>query len=351
VFVGGSGTRLVLHGEEFFAYGFNCYFLAFCSDAVRRETLLEAKLLGANTIRTWAFLDAVDRRPGQVAFQFWNGNAVDQDDGPEGLGRLDHLIATAEELDLKLILPLVNYWGDFGGMAAYLSWLGLPPEDPAEFYRSGRARNAFRVWIAHVLNRRNTITGRLYYDEPSVLGWELANEPRCTVEGGRELLLKWIEEMSKFVKEQDSNHLLATGDEGFFCRGGRSHLYKGAYGVDFEAILDMPAIDFGTFHMYFQHWGESAGSGFPRRWIGDHLKAGAKANKPVLLEEFGLSCDDRPGIRDESRKAVYQDWTEQMRTAGGAGALVWMLGNDSTETAGFRDKYTIVRPGQSQTKT
>jgi mannan endo-1,4-beta-mannosidase len=347
VFVQRSGTRLTLNGTTFFAAGYNCYFLSFCSDAIREATLRNAKKLGANTLRSWAFLDSLSQDSGSVTFQYLNGDFSEQNDGPDGLRRLDHLITSAEALDLKLILPLVNYWPDFGGMPAYLSWLGLPADDPASFYRSARARNAFQVWIDHVLNRRNEISGRRYSEEPAVLAWELANEPRCTGEGGRELLLDWIGEISDFVRQQDSNHLLATGDEGFFCRRRRSHLYDGRYGVDFEAILGLDSIDLGTFHMYPQHWGEWANQRFPQRWIRDHIQAGAQAQKPVILEEFGLSCEEQAGITAESRRALYSEWINQMRDKGGAGALIWMLGNNSSETAGFRDKYTLDDAGES----
>ncbi len=342
MFVQRSGTRLTLNGDTFFAEGFNCYFLAFCSDGVRQATLRSAKRLGANTIRSWAFLDSSAPEPGCTKFQYLNDRgAIEQNDGPDGLRRLDHLIASAEELGLKLILPLVNYWPDFGGMPAYLTWLGLPAEDTAAFYSSSSARDAFRGWIDHLLNRRNELSGRRYSDEPAILAWELANEPRCMREGGCELLLDWIAEMSEFAREQDSNHLLATGDEGFFNRRKRSHLYDGSYGVDCESIFALSTIDVGTFHMYPQHWGESAKSGFARRWIRDHVEAGAKAQKPVILEEFGMACDAEAGMPDESRRAIYSEWIDQMRDDGGAGALVWMLGNSSPETAGYRDKYTL----------
>ena len=138
--------------------------------------------------------------PEQVGFQYLNENDIRQNNGPDGLGRLDHLIWAAEKLNVKLILPLVNYWPDFGGMPMYLDWLGLPKTDPAEFYRSPRARGAFRVWVDHILHRRNNITGRPYCEEPAILAWELANEPRSMGVDGRELLLDWIEEMSGFVK-------------------------------------------------------------------------------------------------------------------------------------------------------
>lgn len=342
-----SGTRLTLNGDSFFAEGFNCYFLSFCSDPIRQATVRSAKKLGANTIRSWAFLDSLASDSESVTFQSLNRGVIEQNDGADGLRRLDHLIASAEELDLKLILPLVNYWRDFGGMPMYLTWLGLPADDAAMFYRSRLARDALRTWIDHVLNRRNEISGRPYHDEPAVLAWELANEPRCLGEGGRELLLDWIGEMSEFIKQRDSNHLLATGDEGFFYRRKRSHLYDGTYGVDFEAILELSAIDLGTFHMYPQQWGESVSSGFPVRWIRDHIEAGARAEKPVVLEEFGVACDEQAGITDELRRALYSQWTDDMRTQGGAGALVWMLGNESPETASFRDKYTLNNAGEN----
>ena len=68
--------------------------------------------------------------------------------------------------------------------------------NPDAFYRHPAARAAYKAWVEALLTRRNTRTGRLYAEEPSVMAWELANEPRCEIPGGRDLLLDWIGEMS-----------------------------------------------------------------------------------------------------------------------------------------------------------
>jgi mannan endo-1,4-beta-mannosidase len=38
---------------------------------------------------------------------------------------------------------------------------------------------AYKNWISHLLNRENTYNGLLYKNDPTIFGWELANEPRC----------------------------------------------------------------------------------------------------------------------------------------------------------------------------
>jgi mannan endo-1,4-beta-mannosidase len=294
--------------------------------------------MGANAIRAWAFLDA----EAPPAFQYFENGAIRIDDGRQGLERLDALIAAAEEFDLGLVLPLVNYWPDFGGMPMYLNWLGISGS-VANFYSSPAARRAYCAWLEHVLTRRNTLTGRLYSEEPGILAWELANEPRCEIPGGRELLLEWVADMSAFVKQIDQNHLLALGDEGFFYRRGAGHLYDGTYGVDFEAVLSLDQIDFGTYHFYPQQWGLSGYLEFGGQWIADHIAAGNRANKPVVLEEYGVKIDGRAVRSPAQRDHWLEKWRQSVQDLGGGGALLWMLGCYEPDTRGYCDDYTIFR--------
>jgi mannan endo-1,4-beta-mannosidase len=322
-------------------FGFNCYFLAFCSDHVQASVLLTASRRGANALRVWAFLDVENPGPETAFFQSRENGATVFNDGVKGLERLDHLIHAAGQADVRLILPLLNYWPDFGGVPLYCKWLNIV-DGPVGFYRSRTARDAYRHWAEHLLGRRNSVTGRLYLEEPAIMAWELMNEPRGISAADRELLLEWTVEMSRFLKSIDSNHLLALGDEGFFFKRGHGHLYDGTYGIDFEAVLKLPSIDFGTFHFYPQAWGYEHHLEFGQKWISDHLAAGRREGKPVLLQEFGLKLQVGSVMSPGVRAHWYKRWLNLIRHRNGAGALLWMLGCAEADAGRYCDEYTLL---------
>ncbi len=119
------------------------------------------------------------------------------------------------------------------------------------------------------------------------------------------------------------------GDEGFFNRAGSPDwTYNGSQGSDFEAFLGIPAIDFGSFHLYPETWGK--GSDFGDYWIKDHIDASARANKPALLEEYGL--------KDQAtRDNVYRGWLEAIYNQGGAADLFWMLAAEQDDGTLYPD--------------
>jgi mannan endo-1,4-beta-mannosidase len=321
-FVRALGTRFEADGRQIFLAGANCYYLAFVDEPSQRSVLELARGMGLNTIRSWGFLDAPDAGR-SVWFQTWNdtlGRPV-LNEGPDGLERLDRAISLAEEYELRLILPLVNYWDDYGGMSQYAQWFGLGDRD--RFYADSRTREAYKAYVQALLTRVNTISGRRYCDEPAVLAWELANEPRSPGEGA--LLLDWADEMSRYIKTLDSNHLVACGDEGFYRKRFRfgNAAYNGSHGVDVEVLLRLPAIDFGTYHLYTAYGGRADPAEFGRRWIRDHVRSGERAGKPVVLEEYGVRAAD-----GESRAAVYTAWLAAVHEYGGAGDLVWGIAGD-----------------------
>lgn len=334
MFVRAKGTRFELNEAPFIVNGANNYYASFRSEKMVTAVFDLCSDAGFNVLRTWAFYDTA--QPEQwVWFQCGPGQF---NDGPNGLELLDRAIAMAGERNIKLILPLVNYWDDFGGMNMYAKWLGLSKRE--EFYTDGRAKDAYRRWVEHVVLRVNSRTGRQYRDEPAIMAWELANEPRCPGKGGIDTLLRWVEEMCGFVRSLDGNHLVGLGDEGFFrrARAGNRHNYNGEHGVDCEAIMGIPSIDFGTCHLYPSYEPERPADEFGSRWIREHIESGNRANKPMLIEEYGL-IEKRP----EERNRVFDRWWNTMEESRGAGGMLWMIAGEADEGGVYPDYdgYTV----------
>jgi mannan endo-1,4-beta-mannosidase len=354
-FVRASGTHFSLDGQPFRVAGANNYYLGFESDSMVEPVLELAAQMGLNTLRTWAFLDCGTAAAGNapanakdgVFFHYQNSATGEPDfnDGPDGLERLDRTIFLAEQNGIRLILPLVNYWDDFGGVNQYLAWFGLSGRD--QFYRHPEVRGAYRNYVEHLLLRVNTRTGRQYKDEPAILAWELANEPRCVDPAGNPLsdgidtLLEWVDEMSTFIRSLDSNHPIGVGDEGYFRHNIAfgNKLYNGSFGVDCEKLLGIPTVDFGTCHLYPDFAPADSPDAFGVQWIRDHIESGQRANKPMIIEEYGLKIDSGSAARE----AAFQAWLDQVVASHGAGALVWMIASTTPDGQRYPDydHYTV----------
>lgn len=341
-----------LEGKPFCFAGANNYYLTYKPEKVVLDVLETAHDMGVSVIRTWAFLDrgSLDGSvrsihvPGHHEghyFQYWDSvqGRPAYNDGPTGLEKLDFVLHHARRLKLKVILTLTNNWQDFGGIDQYLVWFGLPHHHL--FYSDAAARQAYRDWVRHLVERVNTIDGVPYRDDPAIFSWELANEPRTTNDkefdsaSGWDLstLVTWADEMSSFLKSLDENHLVSVGDEGFLNRSGSDWTVQAEGGVDHEALTALPNVDFGTFHLYPDHWNKTQQWGI--EWIESHIEVARALGKPTILEEYGLRVkreDSRgPVSEGESRRLVgYANYNNAMRERGGAAALFWLLaGTDS----------------------
>lgn len=70
--------------------------------------------------------------------------------GADGLQRLDYVVKSAEANGISLIIPLVNYWDDYGGMAAYASYYGI---EKTQWYTSAKAQAQYQKYVAAVISR------------------------------------------------------------------------------------------------------------------------------------------------------------------------------------------------------
>ncbi len=339
-FVQRQDDRLILDNEMFRMVGANIYYFAFSSEVDQVRLLDLASDFGLNVLRIWAFNDYINLLPNppapsdtDICFQFLatGASAPEIRDGPFGLERLDRAIKLAGDRGIRLILTLTNHNPDYGGMPQYQRWLGFPSLN--DFYRDANARATFQNWIEAILTRQNALTGASYADDPTILAWEIANEPRCPGDpSGAQLLTEWLAAISAFIRSTAPRQLIAAGDEGFFDhdQAGNNWLFNGSCGVSTENILGIPDIDFGTCHMYPDTWaGSQDPQDFGQMWIQNHIDAARRASKPMILEEYGVPASAR-------RNDIYRAWLDTIEQEDAAGDLVWMLG-----LPGQGDRYLL----------
>jgi mannan endo-1,4-beta-mannosidase len=289
---------------------------------------------------------------------------------------LDFCLAEMYRRDMRGILFLSNYWQWSGSFAQYVRWItGETIPDPdrpatakgdwngfmkfsARFYAVPAANQLYLDYVTRVIHRRNTINGRLYRDDPAIMTWELANEPRPgpddTDEEGIETFCRWVDGTTRFIRKQDPNHLICTGSEGVWGCLQRPEL--------FVRVHETPAIDYVTVHMWLKNWGwlkdpqlgpdYEIAAGRARDHVEMHTKIATETlKKPLVLEEFGLprdhedySPDSPTAARDDYFRRMFDQVADSCQ-AGRAlqGANFWAWGGEGRASAG--------KPGSAMTLT
>lgn len=200
----------------------------------------------------WAFgdvttlpaADATD--PNKIYFQYLNATGGYVNYGPDGIQRLDTVVALARRHGIKLVLPFVNNWGDYGGIDAYNRAFG---GNSTSWYTDAKSQEVYKAYIKTIVSR--------YKHSRAIFAWELGNEPRCRG-CPTSVITKWATEISAYIKSLDKNHMVTLGDEGWLTPsdgyGDGSYAYSGYEGVDFVENLKIPTLDYGTFHLYPNSW-------------------------------------------------------------------------------------------------
>lgn len=342
-FVTSQNGQFILDGEVFRFAGTNNYYLHYKNNEMIDDVIENAKEMNLKVIRMWAYLDGVEgSMVDNNAYMQTAPGVFDQipDGAINGFEAMDYALMKASELDMKVVLVLTNNWDAFGGVNQYVAWSDTANEHD-DFYTDTNCKDMYKTYADYLINRENTYTGLAYKEDPTIFAWELMNEPRCDRDKSGETILAWADEMSSHIKSLDSNHMVTLGDEGFFNRPDETNwAYNGYSGVDFERILALEHIDYGTFHLYPDHWGddfedaEESGS----KWIEDHALAAQAVGKPAVLEEFGLVKTSQ-----ENRDYVYETWTNKAYEINLAGTMFWILtgldNGDSQDSEGLYQDY------------
>lgn len=284
-------------------------------------------------------------------------------DWDEGLlSGLDFCLAEMAKRDMRGILFLSNYWQWSGSFAQYVRWItGAQIPDPdkpvmargdwhgfmefsAKFYQTPGAIELYRGYVSQLVRRRNTINGRIYRDDPAIMTWELANEPRPCADdrsAGKDVpvFCDWVDATARFIHELDDNHLVCTGSEGVWGSLQKPEV--------FIASHKTPAIDYVTVHMWLKNWGWlktaelspefDVAAGKARDHVELHTRIATDIlRKPLVLEEFGLPRDrenyapaSAVTARDEYYRRMFAQVAESCR-AGRAlqAANFWAWGGE-----------------------
>ncbi len=269
---------------------------------VRELDRLQA--LGLTNLRVMASSEGPATEPMRVHPAVQNEPGVYDETLLKGL---DFLLAEMGKRDMKAVMVMNNFFMWSGGMAQYVKWVqgtNIPYPGMAQgggswddfqrysarFYTDERAQRLFLDYLDAVIHRENTITGTLYRDDPTIMAWQLANEPRGY--GQNESYLRWVDSAAGFIQMMDPNHLVSLGGEGKISPWG---------GTEFERVSRSPNLDYLTMHLWVENWNwfepelreetfdVAMGKGVG--YLGDHVSIANEVGKPLVLEEYGMSRD------------------------------------------------------------
>ncbi|KAF2531528.1 hypothetical protein F2Q70_00031210 [Brassica cretica] len=354
-FVRTKGVQFSLNGYPYYANGFNAYWLMYvASDPSQRPKISaafqEASRHGLTVARTWAFSDG-GYRPLQYSPGSYN------EDMFQGL---DFAIAEARRHGIKIILSFANNYVSFGGKKQYVDWArsrGRPVSSEDDFFTDFLVKDFYKNHMKAVLNRFNTFTKVHYRDDPTIMAWELMNEPRCPSDPTGRTIQAWITEMAAHVKSLDRNHLLEAGLEGFYGQSSpqsKTLNPPGQFGTDFIANNRIPGIDFVTVHSYPDEWfvdsNEQSQMEFLNKWLDAHIQDAQNVlHKPIILAEFGKSTKKAGSAqRDAVFNTVYGKIYDSAKRGGAAaGGLFWQLLGNGMDN--FQDGYGIILSQSSST--
>jgi mannan endo-1,4-beta-mannosidase len=239
---------------------------------------------------------------------------------------LDFLLSEMSRRRMYAVIYLNSYRVWSGGMSQYVAWQRhenvpnhfLPPYDrgkfmdfSATFYKNEEVNQLYQEFVKQLVERKNTITGITYRNDPAIMSWQPANEPRPGQgESGKQnhvVFSRWIDQTAGYIKSIDPNHLVSTGNEGTAgCIGS---------GEVIREIHKYVNVDYMTFHLWLLNWRWfdplKAEETYPEAekkaidYIDEHIGYAKEVGKPIVIEEFCIPRDLY--VYDPQATTVYRD--------------------------------------------
>ncbi len=225
-FVTVSGTQFMRDGKPYQYMGANYWQgmnLGAPGEQGDRPRLLKEldmmQGLGIRNLRILAISEGPDGSMLRIA------PALQQEPGKlreELLEGLDFLLVEMQKRDMTAVMVLNNFWPWSGGMAQYRLWNGAdsipypPPHGKgtwdsyqqytAAFYSDSPAMRQYEQAIKSLISRKNSISGQLYTEDPTIMSWQLCNEPRGM--NNTDAMHRWIDETAAIIKKLAPKQLI-----------------------------------------------------------------------------------------------------------------------------------------------
>lgn len=310
-FIKVEGTAFVKDGADYRFIGTNFWYgmnLGASDSTGNRKRLLREldhlKKLGVSNLRIMGGSEGPDSEPYRSKPSLQPSPGQYNQAVLEGL---DFLLDEMRKREMHAVVCLNNFWAWSGGMSQYRAWANgdtIPYPPPVEngswdefqkyssqFYNDKSANKLFEDHIRFIIDRKNSINGLNYKDDPTIMAWQLGNEPRGYQ--NIEAYQSWIHRTAGFIKSLDNKHLVSLGSEG----NTSSHWA----GTDFTKDHQSEHIDYTTIHIWVENWGwynpkqdkATIDSAIikAQEYLQSHLAENQKLNKPMVIEEFGIGRD------------------------------------------------------------
>lgn len=341
-----SGGQFIYKGSRFRFIGINQPYFnvnSYSASSMNQYFRL-ARDRGISVFRTWCFDAGKPPSNSDGNFRYLSGGSLAWREAT--LVHLDTLLDEARKQGIKLILCLADNTPNYDTKATYISWAnsiysaglsqynGGTTNPSIEFYTSSYTQQLFKDFILGLVTRVNTINGRTYSNDDTIMAWELGNEMRTDCFEGATvntvnstnltLLCKtggWMDVMSTYIKSLDSNHLVGCSSgshawEYVTSGGNEDWVFNGSFpGDDYRFIAALPNIDFLDCHHYptqglgeadihnygfkFGYTRATRGQGY-RRQIKDWIDVAKSNNKPFVMGEVGIDRGVTPSNPDAS---------------------------------------------------
>lgn len=364
-FVEQYGSQFLINGKPYYFIGANYWYgglLALQKDPIKGKLRLIYELdflhsQGVNNLRVLVGSEGEGRINGvdRVKPALQNQHHVFD---VKVLKGLDFLLMEMAKRKMYAVLYLSNNWEWSGGFLQYLNWNKQIDDETlkrklswdeqrdytSKFYTCDACKIDYRKQLSLILQHQNFYTGKKYIDEPAIMTWELANEPRPMRPDVVEAYKKWIVNAADYIKSKDKNHLITIGTEGFMGTEENWDLFK--------EIHASKAINYLTIHIWPKNWGWfkhiPTNENLPEviektvTYIKQHEKIAIELKKPLVVEEFGLPRDEHAfdpatttKLRDEYFKNIFALWAGSKITKGAiAGCNFWAFGGKSQPIKG-----------------